>query len=292
MGEQLLIKDNFEFIDSHVHFYDMNHPKLHYGHWQPDEDLPLSELGKKNYLASDFLNEAKDLGMKKAIHVQAAIGSDDPVEETKWLEDAYIETGIPNAIVGHVDLRSPNAREVIEKHLEYKHFKGIRDFSDGDYLVSGDFRRGFKLQEEYGLISSIAARWDEMEKLSDLANSFPNITIVLDHAGNPDYRTREYYDNWKNGMSKISKMENIICKISGLGMGDHNWTKDSITPYVETCMELFGISRTIFATNWPVDSLYSDYSKVINSYKDLTKNLSKEEKEAFFFKNAESIYKI
>jgi len=57
-------------------------------------------------------------------------------------------------------------------------------------------------------------------------------------------------------------------------------------------MELFGISRTIFATNWPVDSLYSDYSKVINSYKDLTKNLSKEEKEAFFFKNAESIYKI
>ena len=69
MGEQQLIKDNFEFIDSHVHFYDMNHPKLHYGHWQPDEDLPLSELGKKNYLASDFLNEAKDLGMKKAIHV-------------------------------------------------------------------------------------------------------------------------------------------------------------------------------------------------------------------------------
>ncbi len=116
--------------------------------------------------------------------------------------------------------------------------------------------------------------------------------MFLDHAGNPDFRTKEYFENWKNGMGKISKIENIICKISGLGMGDHNWTIDSIAPYVDTCMELFGISRIIFATNWPVDSLYSSYKKVIDSYKELTKKLSKDEREAFFYKNAESIYEI
>ena len=53
-----------------------------------------------------------------------------------------------------------------------------------------------------------------------------------------------------------------------------------------------GISRIIFATNWPVDSLYSSYKKVIDSYKELTKKLSKDEREAFFYKNAESIYEI
>ena len=284
--------NKFSFIDSHVHFYDMNHPTLHYGHWQPNEDLPLRELGNKNHLATDFLKEAESLGMKKAIHVQAAIGSADPVEETKWLEEVFIQTGIPHAIVGHVDLRAPNAREVIEKHLKYQHFKGIRDFSYGDYLVNKDFRNGFALQEEYNLISSIAVRWEEMEKLVDLANSYPNIIIILDHAGNPEYRTEEYFNNWKSGMTKISKMDNIICKISGLGMGDHNWTIESITPYVETCFELFGISRTIFATNWPVDGLYSDYSKVINAYKEITKFLSLSEQEAFFYKNSENIYEI
>jgi predicted TIM-barrel fold metal-dependent hydrolase len=284
--------NKFSFIDSHVHFYDMNHPTLHYGHWQPNEDLPLRELGNKNHLATDFLKEAESLGMKKAIHVQAAIGSADPVEETKWLEEVFIQTGIPHAIVGHVDLRAPNAREVIEKHLKYQHFKGIRDFSYGDYLVNKDFRNGFALQEEYNLISSIAVRWEEMEKLVDLANSYPNIIIILDHAGNPEFRTEEYFNNWKSGMTKISKMDNIICKISGLGMGDHNWTIESITPYVETCFELFGISRTIFATNWPVDGLYSDYSKVINAYKEITKFLSLSEQEAFFYKNSENIYEI
>jgi len=270
----------------------MKHPTLHYGHWQPNEDLPLRELGNKNYLATDFLKEAEPLGMKKAIHVQAAIGSADPVEETKWLEEVFIQTGIPNAIVGHVDLRAPNAREVIEKHLKYQHFKGIRDFSYGDYLVNKDFRKGFALHEEYNLISSIAVRWEEMEKLVDLATSFPNIIIILDHAGNPEYRTEEYFNNWKSEMTKISKMDNIICKISGLGMSDHNWTIESITPYVETCLELFGISRTIFATNWPVDGLYSDYSKVINAYKEITKFLSLSEQEAFFYKNSENIYDI
>ena len=284
--------NKFSFIDSHVHFYDMKHPTLHYGHWQPNEDLPLRELGNKNHLATDFLKEAESLGMKKAIHVQAAIGSADPVEETKWLEEVFIQTGIPHAIVGHVDLRASNAREVIEKHLKYQHFKGIRDFSYGDYLVNKDFRNGFALQEEYNLISSIAVRWEEMEKLVDLANSYPNIIIILDHAGNPEFRTEEYFNNWKSGMTKISKMDNIICKISGLGMGDHNWTIESITPYVETCFELFGISRTIFATNWPVDGLYSDYSKVINAYKEITKFLSLSEQEAFFYKNSENIYEI
>tara|TARA_B110000438_G_scaffold24681_1_gene22993 strand:+ start:792 stop:1670 length:879 start_codon:yes stop_codon:yes gene_type:complete len=292
MEEQRLIKDDFKFVDSHVHFYDMSHPKLHYGHWQPDEDLPLKELGNRNYLAKDFINEAKPLGMNKAIHVQAAIGSKDPVEETRWLENVYNKTGFPNAIVGHVDLRSDDAREVIEDHLNSKYFKGIRDFSYGDYLVNKDFRRGFALQEEYDLISSIAVRWNDMEKLVDLANSFPNIKIVLDHAGNPDFRTEEYFKNWQSGMKKISKMENISCKISGLGMGDHNWTLQSINPYVETCFELFGISRVLFATNWPVDGLYSSYAKVINSYKKLTEKLSKSEREYFFYKNAEKIYCI
>ena len=66
MEEQLLTKEGFKFLDSHVHFYDMKHPKLHYGHWQPDEDVPLRELGTRNYLASDFIKEAQPLGMYKA----------------------------------------------------------------------------------------------------------------------------------------------------------------------------------------------------------------------------------
>ena len=27
--------DKLEFVDPHLHFYDMPHPELVYGHWQP-----------------------------------------------------------------------------------------------------------------------------------------------------------------------------------------------------------------------------------------------------------------
>ena len=32
-----------DFVDTHVHFYDMQHPELFYGHWQPG--VPHPTLG-------------------------------------------------------------------------------------------------------------------------------------------------------------------------------------------------------------------------------------------------------
>lgn len=290
-------QDEFCFVDAHVHFYDMSHPELVYADWLPDADDPLlgtqlRKLGEKNYLAEDFIQESAPHGMKKAVHVQAAIGSKDPVLETAWLQQAYQRCGVPQAIVGHVDLRAGDARNQIERHLAFPNFKGIRDFSYGDYLVSDDFRRGFALHGEYSLISSIVAQWQDMTKLATLANDFPEITIVLDHAGIPAKRNREYFDQWRGGMAAIAKTDNIFCKISGLGMGDNDWTVESIRPYVETCIDLFGCERSLFATNWPVDSIWSSYADVVTAYRKITSSFSDNEKKRLFAENAESIYRI
>ena len=287
----------FQFVDAHVHFYDMKHPRLQYDHWQPDRDHPFlgaqtRKLGGRNYTAFDFHEEAFPVGTVKAVHVQAAIGSKDPVVETEWLSRFRGKIGIPNAIVGHVDLRSDDAERQIQRHMLNPDFKGIRDFSYGDYLLSSEFRSGFALLEKYNLVSSIAAQWQDMEKLRDLATTYPNILIVLDHAGFPIERNSSYFSNWKNGMASISRLENVICKISGLGMGDNRWTVESIRPYVETCIELFGCEKALFASNWPIDSLWSSYDTLISAYRSITQHYSVEEKELLFSRNTETIYGI
>ena len=289
--------EEFRFADAHVHFYDMKHPKLYYGHWQPDRDHPVlgsqtRKLADHNYLAEDFVEEASPHGMVKAIHVQAAIGSKDPVDETEWLQEGYSRTGFPQAIVGYVDLRKSDVEEQIERHMQFENFKGIRDFSYGDYLVNDDFKRGFSLLSKYGLISSVVVAWADMIKLVELAGIYSDTTIVIDHAGIPMERTQEYFEQWCNGMSMLADQDNIICKISGLGMGDYNWTIETIRPYVETCIDLFGCERSLFATNWPIDSLWSGYGDVINAYRKLTQNLTSTEREAMFAGNAERIYRI
>ena len=186
--------------------------------------------------------------MTKAVHVQAAIGSKDPVKETEWLQAAADRTGFPHGIVAHADLRAPDVEIVLERHCEYPNMRGIRDFSYGDYLVEPDFHRGFALLEKYNLVPSMAAQWQDMEKLRDLAGRFPNIIIVVDHTGFPEERSDEYFRKWKRGMAVAAEADNVRCKISGLGMGDNNWTVASIRPYVLHSIETFGVERCFFAT--------------------------------------------
>ena len=289
--------DRLEFVDSHVHFYDMQHPKLFYGHWQPNVDPPLigkqmRKLGERNFLAEDFIETTRASNVTKAVHVQAAIGSKDPVKETEWLEDAAERTGFPHAIVAYADLRDTDVESVLERHCEFPRMRGIRDFSYGDFLVAGDFHRGYSLLQKYGLHASIAAQCQDMEKLAALANRFPNTIIVIDHAGNPAERTAEYFELWKRGMATAASAENVICKVSGLGMGDHNWTVESIRPWVLGCIEAFGVERCIFATNWPVDSLFSSYGTLIDAYAEIVSDFSDDEKRDLFSRNTERLYKI
>ena len=180
--------DKLEFVDPHVHFYDMQHPELVYEHWQPGVPHPslgwqIQKLAERNYIAEDYIAETRNANVTKAVHVQAAIGSPDPVTETEWLQEAADRTGFPHGIVAHADLRDPGVEAVLERHCASPNMRGIRDFSYGDYLVEPDYHRGFALLEKYNLVSSMPVGWPDMEKLQALANKFPNVMIVVDHTG-------------------------------------------------------------------------------------------------------------
>ena len=85
---------------------------------------------------------------------------------------------------------------------------------------------------------------------------------------------------------------NTVCKISGLGMSDNDWTVDSIRPFVLHCIESFGVDRCIFGTNWPVDSLFSGYDDIVDAYTEIISDFSEDEQIAMFSRNAELLYNI
>ena len=269
-----------EFVDTHIHFWDLQHPDLRY------------EPGESNYSVDDYIAETRSSNVTKAVHVQAAVGMEDPVDETKWLQEAVDRTGFPHAIVAHADLRDPGVETVLERHCEFPNVRGIRDFSRGDYLVASDFHRGYALLEKFNLVASLDVKWQDMRKERDLADKFSNIRLVFDHAGFPTERTDEYFQNWRQGLRTLSEAENVVCKISGLGMCDNNWTVDSIRPWVLECIEVFGPRRCVFATNWPVDSLWSTYEAVIDAYTEIIGDFTDDEKVAMFSGNASEIYRL
>ena len=52
------------------------------------------------------------------------------------------------------------------------------------------------------------------------------------------------------------------------------------------------LSNKIFASNFPVDRLFSSYEKVWTSYFEITNDFSTDEKEKLFYKNSEKFYRI
>jgi predicted TIM-barrel fold metal-dependent hydrolase len=289
-----------QIVDAHFHLWDRTAEGLVWDWLAPGTPHPLlgaiDPLQEREYRVADYLADARPHGVTKAVHVQAAIGSPDPVRETEWLQAYADRTGFPHGIVAHADLKDPAVDEVLERHCAFANMRGIRDFSYGDYLTEAAWHRGFARLGKYGLSCDLDCTWERMAPARDLAAKFSDTVIVLDHAGFPQDRTPEYFAAWRAGMATLAQAENVVCKISGLGMGDHlaggRWSVDSLRPYVDACLDTFGVRRCLFGSNWPVDSLFGDYGPTLAAYLAATAGLTDAERAAVFAGNATRVYRL
>jgi len=284
------------FIDTHVHFYDLQHPKLEYGWLQPGAAhhiLPSIEaIQAQRYWADDWIAESRFANVVKSIHVECAVGTPDPVEESRWMQAFADRLGHPHGFVAEVHLGQPDAEAVLEQHLQFANMRGVRDFGEGEYLLDLAWRRGFARLREHDLVACIDPKPETYAHVKDLAAAFPNTVISLDHAGLPLRRDDDYLAFWRREITSLAEAPNVIVKISALGMGDPHWTIDSWRPLVDHCIESFGVERTVFGTNWPVDRLFSSYPDVIDAYAELIKAFSHSEQWAMFSANAERYFRI
>lgn len=286
----------FEFVDVHHHLWDLS--RLHYA-WltdKPFEGHPSGDYSSimKDYLITDLQREGAPVNLIKSVHIETADGETDPVRETEWLQEVADKHGMPNGIIAHGNLMADDPAAELERHMQFANFRGVRmlSFMGLDFLDDPKFRRGFSELQKRDLIYDMDAGWPQMAKAYDLAKSFPRSTIILGHCGFPRELSVPYFHEWRKGIRNLAQAPNVACKLSGLLMVDHNWTIDSIRPWIETCIESFGPERCMFATNWPLDGLHGDYVGLINAYREIVKHYSADEQRSMFVTTAEGWYRI
>lgn len=123
-------------VDAHVHFWNRRNPDPGLAQvWIADDvDHPvignIDAIKMLTYDSESYYAAVCFADVLGFVHVQAAIGSDDPVTETAWLTRMRETSLLPFSIVGDVDLGRDDASEVIARQCDASpYFAGPRDFT-------------------------------------------------------------------------------------------------------------------------------------------------------------------
>ena len=63
-------------------------------------------------------------------------------------------------------------------------------------------------------------------------------------------------------------------------------------PYIETCIEAFGVDRCMFESNFPPDKGQCSYQVIFNAFKRIAAQYSEAEKTALFSGTAAGVYRL
>lgn len=291
-------------VDTHFHIWDLD---ANYYPWLTDKVQPrvIGDYAaiRQDYLVSNFLADIANSGVVKAVHIQAEHDSIDPVRETRWLQsvaDDPASKGFPHGIVAYADLGANNAEEILAGHCAFSNMRGIRqsliqhkvDPAAKDPRESPIWEANFKLMRKYNLSFDIQLFHPDMKYGAELVGEQADVQFVLTHTGLPMQKDPDYLAMWRSGMRSLATRPNIAVKISGFGFIDRAWTSDSIRPLVLETIDIFGVDRCMFASNFPVDKMSRDYAAYWQSFDEVTRSFSDTEREQLFSANAERIYRI
>lgn len=242
---------------------------------------------------------------------------------------AHGPTRVAAGIIGHANLAlGDDVAPVLEAQIDAGkgRFRGIRhsvpwDPSDDvpvirgpkppHLLIDDTYRAGFAHLERLGLTYEAWLYHPQIPELTDLSRDFPDTTIILNHLGGVlgvgPYagRREEIFATWKADVAALAACPNVVAKIGGLnmevnGFGWHKKPKppsseelmEATRPYYEYMIELFGVERCMFESNFPVDKLTCGYGVLWNSFKRLVADYSDDEKATLFHDTATRIYRL
>ncbi len=231
-------------------------------------------------------------------------------------------------IVGFADLTLGAAvGDVLDRHMSVsERFRGIRHAAGWDpseevrnshtnptqhLYLDQTFQEGFTELGKRNLTFDAWLYHPQIGDLTQLARAFPDQVIVFDHFGGPlgihayAGKRSEIFDYWREAVVELATCANVVAKLGGLvmpinGFGFHKREApatsielvEATRPYYMHMIELFGVERCMFESNFPVDKASCSYNVLWNSFKRLAEGFSSSEKASLFHDTATRVYSI
>jgi len=295
-----------QIVDAHHHLWNLS--KIHYP-WLMQRGVarffgdptPI----QRDYLVGDFLDDVGDLPVSSSVHIQVGADSSDSIAETRWLQSEAQQTplGIPNAIVAFCDLADGNADKILDAQAESGNLRGIRQIVGLSPAEDAKSGRGALLDNSIWIdnLARLPSRhlsFDlqlvpaQLTTVSKVLARIPDLRVALCHCGSPHDQSEEGLAIWRKGLARLAELPNVYCKLSGFSMFEQNWDAERVRKTALTAIDIFGIDRCMFGSNFPVEKLYVTYNNLYSSYLDIAAEFSESEQQNLLADTARRFYRI
>ncbi len=278
-------------VDAHVHIWDPSRTD-----WYPYLTLPDAQeaAGSGMFRPFDvdtYRTESAGWNVEKFVNVAAATGSHS-IAETLELDENAQARGGPDAIIGGIPPTGnvAEAIELLDRQMTASRFRGVRPMGrfEGPLPDAGVLRA----LEERDLVFELMTHPDHLRMAAGQLEEFADLTVVVEHTGWPRSGSDEERALWRDGIDALAAMgENVVCKLSGLAMPLESISVDAFAPWLEYSIEAFGVDRCMFASNFPVDSMYGTFDDLYEVFSAITAGLHGDARRKLFAENAERVYR-
>jgi predicted TIM-barrel fold metal-dependent hydrolase len=283
---------SFPIVDAHQHFWD---PRVNYHPWLCDQPPIPFRYGdysalRRPYLPADYFADAAPHQVVKTVYVEAEWDPRDAVGEMRYVERLRRETGFPTVAVAQAWLERDAPAAALDALLPFAFVRGVRQKPHPGQMADERWRAGFAQLCARGLRFDLQAPWPQFAEAARLARDFPDARIILNHTGLPADRSREGIAGWKKALAALAACPNAVLKISGLGVPGEAWTAQANRELVLAAIGIFGIGRSMFASNFPVDGLCASFDAIVTGMLAIVRDFPASEQRALFHDNAIRIY--
>jgi L-fuconolactonase len=272
-------------IDSHQHFWTPE--RGDYGWLQPDSPL------YRAFQPLDLAPILKANGVYGTILVQAAPTG----EETDYLLGLANTYSWILGVVGWIDLESRDCQEQVWRRAADPLFLGVRpmlqDLPDRAWILRPELRSGIAAVQRAGLTFDALVQSDQLDSIVTLADRYPSLRIILDHAGKPPFLDSQAMIGWLTQLTLVAERPNVVCKLSGLFSQLNGQSAfGRVEACVEFLLERFGPDRVLWGSDWPVASTSISYGDWLGYCRARIDALSATHAPAIFGDNARRVYQL
>lgn len=272
-------------IDAHQHYWKLE--RGDYGWLTPDHGVLY-----RDYMPEDLQLHLATHHIDRTIVVQAA----PTIEETEFLLDLCEREKTLAGVVGWLDLEADDFERQYERLRRNRYFIGLRpmlqDLADDAYILRPHVLRSLERLAKDSFPLDLLVRPRHLPHLAKLLKRLPQLHAVVDHLAKPNIATGEW-EPWRHDLAQLADYPGIYCKLSGMVTEARHraWQSADFTPYVRHVLDVFGISRVMFGSDWPVCLLSADYAQTIHVLEAaLPSEISASDREALFGGNALKFY--